>query len=75
MPSHINIQVDYDHTEFTPGDTISGKVNWTSVSGADAVAFHHGVGFTNGHVSFPVDSWAKSTRSYTQEGAKRQDAE
>ena len=39
MSSNIDIQVDYDHREFTPGDTISGKVNWANVSGADAVAF------------------------------------
>jgi hypothetical protein len=39
MSSNINIQVDYDHREFTPGDTISGKVNWANVSGAEVVAF------------------------------------
>lgn len=39
MSSPINIQVDYDHREFTPGETISGKVNWVHVNGADAVAF------------------------------------
>lgn len=39
MSSNISIQVDYDHHEFTPGDTISGKVNWDIVSGANAVAF------------------------------------
>ena len=39
MESNIEIKVDYDHTEFTPGDTISGEVHWTNVSGASAVAF------------------------------------
>ena len=29
MSSNIQLQVDYNHTEFTPGDTISGKIIWT----------------------------------------------
>lgn len=29
----IQIQVDYNHTEFTPGDTISGKVQWGATHG------------------------------------------
>ncbi|MBT8036655.1 MAG: hypothetical protein KJO21_03830 [Verrucomicrobiae bacterium] len=28
MSDSLHIQVDYDHTEFTPGDTISGTVSW-----------------------------------------------
>lgn len=28
MSAPITIEVDYQHTEFTPGDTISGKVTW-----------------------------------------------
>lgn len=29
MSSALHIQVDYDHTAYTPGETISGSVRWT----------------------------------------------
>lgn len=28
MSASINIEVDHQHTKFTPGDTISGKITW-----------------------------------------------
>ncbi|BDS06824.1 hypothetical protein NT6N_18640 [Oceaniferula spumae] len=38
MPTPITIEVDYQNTEFTPGDTISGKVTWQQVDGNRQVA-------------------------------------
>lgn len=38
MPAPINIQVDHQHTEFTPGDTISGKISWEATEGVNEVA-------------------------------------
>ncbi|MGB0991880.1 MAG: hypothetical protein ACPG32_05365 [Akkermansiaceae bacterium] len=38
MNPPIQIHVDYDHTEFTPGDTISGKVTWADVGKTKKVA-------------------------------------
>ncbi|NWK55108.1 hypothetical protein HW115_05770 [Verrucomicrobiaceae bacterium N1E253] len=39
MSAHFQIQVDYNHTAFTPGDTISGKLQWTPTSDAKTVGF------------------------------------
>ena len=38
MPEPLHIQVDYDNTEFTPGDTISGTLAWNSPAGTKNVA-------------------------------------
>lgn len=38
MPATITIEVDYQNTEFTPGDTISGKVTWQQVESDEKVA-------------------------------------
>lgn len=38
MSSNIQLQVDYNHTEFTPGDTISGKIIWTDPGGEHSLS-------------------------------------
>lgn len=38
MSASIKIQVDYDNTEFTPGDTISGTVSWQPTQGTKSIA-------------------------------------
>jgi len=38
MTTPITIEVDYQNTEFTPGDTISGKVTWQAVEGDKKIA-------------------------------------
>ena len=38
MPSPITIEVDHQHTEFTPGDTISGKVTWEKTEHMEEIA-------------------------------------
>lgn len=37
MSSNLQIQIDYNNTEYTPGDTISGKVSWSQTSEAKTV--------------------------------------
>lgn len=38
MSDSLNIQVDYDNTQFTPGDTISGTVSWMAAKGTESIA-------------------------------------
>jgi hypothetical protein len=38
MSASINIQIDYDNTEFTPGDTLSGTVSWLPTQGTTSIA-------------------------------------
>ena len=38
MSASIKIQVDYDNSEFTPGDTISGTVSWLTTQGTESIA-------------------------------------
>ena len=38
MPAPITIEVDYQHTEFTPGDTISGKLMWEADQDVSEIA-------------------------------------
>ena len=37
MSSNLQIQIDYNNTEYTPGDTISGKVLWSQTSETKSV--------------------------------------
>jgi hypothetical protein len=38
MSAPLKIQVDYDNTEFTPGDTISGTVSWLPTQGTTSIS-------------------------------------
>lgn len=38
MSDAIKIQVDYDNTEFTPGDSISGTISWLPSEGTESIS-------------------------------------
>ncbi len=54
MSASITIQVDYDNTEFTPGDTISGTVSWLPTQGTESIALRL-FWFTSGRGTQDVD--------------------
>jgi len=65
MAASITIQVDYDNTEFTPGDTISGTVSWLPTQGTESIALRL-FWFTSGRGTQDVDlinelTWPVST--------------
>lgn len=38
MPATFDINIDYDNTEFTPGDTISGTLTWNAPQGTESIS-------------------------------------
>ncbi|MFK7910884.1 MAG: hypothetical protein AB8F34_09790 [Akkermansiaceae bacterium] len=54
MPPIFDIQIDYDNTEFTPGDTINGTLAWNLPEGTERVALRL-FWFTSGRGTQDVD--------------------
>jgi hypothetical protein len=54
MPEIFDIQIDYDNTEFTPGDTISGTLTWNLPAGTENVALRL-FWFTSGRGTQDID--------------------
>ena len=69
MPSPLKIQVDYDNTEFTPGDTISGTVSWLPTQGMTGISLRL-FWFTSGRGTQDIEiiselTWPVSATSLT----------
>ncbi|MBK1856220.1 hypothetical protein JO972_14720 [Verrucomicrobiaceae bacterium 5K15] len=67
MPADITIEVDYQNTQFTPGDTISGKLRWQAPRGENKIALRL-FWFTSGRGTQEVEvidelSWSTSQGS------------
>ena len=55
MPEPFDIQTDYNNTEFTPGDTLSGTLTWNLPGGTESIALRL-FWFTSGRGSQDIES-------------------